>query len=217
MTAIHSTSKYIQPLDNPTAYAHADYMSFAPAPCVCCGCFASEAEQKRTFAVMYDSKLVINVPCAPCCCCSNEQCSSDHIYTYFVDKPPFRSGMCCVCIPCTCCGPPVIFSKTPKCLCVDLTDCYGQVVMAAPSNFYGLKFCICCCAPCYQCIATPLISGLSDADTFMKNMKAAADAYYLKHPEIEINQRALFESVVDNVLTTGGAKAVENEDMNRHM
>ena len=33
---------------------------------------------------------------------------------------------CCVCIPCTCCGPPVIFSKTPKCLCIDMTDCFGQ-------------------------------------------------------------------------------------------
>ena len=33
---------------------------------------------------------------------------------------------CCVCVPCTCCGPPVIFSKTPKFCCFDLTDCFGQ-------------------------------------------------------------------------------------------
>ena len=185
-------------------------------------------------------------------------------------------------MPCTCCGPPVIFSKTPKFCCLDLTDCFGQQawqyiaaqyirtlyvgrrhdgnetresrhtsdaiirvatmasasasrhstpeaeactrpcsvpeheqkhhpasdanvdplppvyqppdpepphphethplpppdlipnpipnpnpnsnpnpsqVWAAPANCYGVKTCICCCSPCYQCIAAPIIPG----------------------------------------------------------
>ena len=63
-------------------------------------------------------------------CCSTEQCIVDRVQSMYLDKPPFRSGMCCVCVPCTCCGPPVIFSKTPKCCCVDTTDCFGQQVPA---------------------------------------------------------------------------------------
>jgi len=173
----HSQSTYIQPLENPTAFSKATFVPFAPQPCVCCGCLANEAEQLRTYAVVYDSKLEINSPCAPCCCCSTEQCIVDRVKTMFMDKPPFRSGMCCVCIPCTCCGPPVVFSKTPKCCTMDLTWAYGQQVWAAPANIYGLKTMICCCAPCYSYCAYPIVTGLNDSKTFMQNMKAAADAY----------------------------------------
>ena len=164
---------------------------------------------------MYDSKLEVNRPFEPCMCCSQEVCLEDRIHTAYLDKPPFRSGMCCVCIPCTCCGPPVIFSKTPKCLCIDMTDCFGQQVMAAPSNCYGLKTCICCCSPCYQTIASPVVMGVIDASKFMSHMKAASDAYYLKHPEIPNGERVIFEEITDNIGIVGSAKAVESDSMNR--
>merc|ERR1712028_143924 len=97
--------------------------------------------------------------------------------------------MCCICIPCTCCGPPVIYSKTPKF----------------------------CCAPCYQCIAQPVIPGVNDAKIFMSHMKAASDAYYLKHPEIPVSERAIFEEVTDNIGIAATTKKVEgNEVMDRH-
>ena len=90
---IHSTSVYIQPLENPTAYAKAQFMPFAPASCICTQCFVSEGGKKRTYAIMYDSKLEINRPCEPCICCSTEQCIVDHVTTSYLDKPPFRTGM----------------------------------------------------------------------------------------------------------------------------
>ena len=161
--------------------------------------------------------LVTNFPVAPCLCCTNELCINDRVTTSYVDKPPFRSGMCCFCIPCTCCGPPVIFSKTPKCLCFDLTPCFGQMIMAAPANFFGLKKCCCCCSPCYTTCAYPLVNGVAEANVFMANMKSAADAYHLKHPEIDATQRAIFEEITDNISIIGTNKPVENEEMNRHL
>lgn len=219
---IHSTSKYIQPLENPTAYAKATFMDFAPASNTCNSCWVSEGAKKRTYAVMYDSKMEINAPLDVCCCCSTEQCLVDRVTTYYLDQPPFRTGMCCVCIPCTCCGPPVIYSKTPKFMCLDCSQCFGQQVWSAPANCYGLKVCFCCCMPCYQCFAIPcvtrpLVPGLSDSATFMSHMKAAADAYYLKHPDIDINQRALFEEVDDNIAFVGTTKAVDNNTMDRQV
>ena len=91
--SLQSTSKYIQPLENPTAYAKAQYQEWAPASCVCCDCLTSEGGKKRTYAVMYDSKMEINYPISPCVCCTTEQCVVDRVYTYFLDKPPFRTGM----------------------------------------------------------------------------------------------------------------------------
>jgi len=167
---------------------------------------------------MYDSKLEINRPCEPCICCSTEQCIVDNVTTSYLDKPPFRTGMCCICIPCTCCGPPVIYSKTPKFCCFDLTSCFGQQVWSAPANLFGCKSCICCCAPCYQCIAQPVIPGVNDAKIFMSHMKAASDAYYLKHPEIPVSERAIYEEITDNIGIAATTKKVEgNEVMDRHM
>ena len=46
----------------------------------------------------------------------------------------------------------------------------------------------------------------------MSHMKAAADAYYLKHPEIPVSERALFEEVTDNIGIAASTKKVgENE------
>jgi hypothetical protein len=90
---IHSTSLYIQPLENPTAYAKAKFMDFAPASAICYSCCISEGGKKRTYAIMYDSKLEINRPIEPCMCCSTEQCIVDQVSVAYLDKPPFRTGM----------------------------------------------------------------------------------------------------------------------------
>jgi hypothetical protein len=42
-------------------------------------------------------------------------------------------------------------------------------------------------------------AGVNDAIVFMSHMKAASDAYYLKHPEIPAGERAIFEEVADNI------------------
>ena len=93
MSGVHSTSVYIQPLENPTAFAKAEFVDFAPAACICTTCCASEASKKRSYAIMYDSKLEVNRPFEPCMCCSQEVCLEDRIHTAYLDKPPFRSGM----------------------------------------------------------------------------------------------------------------------------
>ena len=46
-------------------------------------------------------------------------------------------------------------------------------------------------------------------------MKAASDAYYLKHPEIPDGERVIFEEITDNIGVLGTAKAVEGDSMNR--
>ena len=93
MAGVHSTSVYIQPLENPTAFAKAEFVDFAPAACICTTCCASEAAKKRSYAIMYDSKLEINRPFEPCMCCSTENCIVDRVSTAYLDKPPFRTGM----------------------------------------------------------------------------------------------------------------------------
>ena len=46
--------------------------------------------------------------------------------------------------------------------------------------------------------------------------QAASDAYYLKHPEIEVSQRATFEEITDNISLAATSKKVgENEEMSR--
>ena len=92
-TMAHSTSVYIQPLENPTAFAKAEFMDFAPAGSICTTCCVSEAAKLRTYGIMYDSKLEINRPFEPCMCCSTENCIVDRVKTAYLDKPPFRTGM----------------------------------------------------------------------------------------------------------------------------
>ena len=115
--------------------AQAEFVPFAPAPCVCCsGCHSDEA-RARTYAHVYENRIERNYPAAPFACCTSEVCIVDRVWVTYFDRPPMRAGMCCFCIPATCCGPPVIYSKTPKCCCFDLTPCYGQAVLAAPAVF----------------------------------------------------------------------------------
>ena len=48
---------------------------------------------------------------------ANENCVMDMIRVQYYDRMPTRSPMCCFCIPLNCCGPPVIFSKSPRFYC----------------------------------------------------------------------------------------------------
>jgi hypothetical protein len=91
----------------------------------------------------------------------------------FYDKPPFRSGMCFYCLPCTCCGPPVIFSYNPKCFCIDLTPCFGSSIQAAPCSCFNLKIGLCMCNPCYTLCSFAIMYGLKDPDVFLLKLKQA--------------------------------------------
>ena len=95
------------------------------------------------------------------------------------DKPPFRSGPApfpCCCLPFTCCGPPVIYSKTPKCLCIDCSPLvrrnsqYRAVQLLPPP-----RVCLCFGAPCYDLCGVPYFVGLKNAAEFLKGLKAAYD------------------------------------------
>ena len=67
--------------------------------------------------------------------------------------------MCCYLIPVTCCGPPVIFAKEPKCCgLVSLAPCFGVPVYYAPTNCFGLKTYLCCGQPCYTSCAAGLVA-----------------------------------------------------------
>ena len=81
--------------------------------------------------------------------------------------------MCCYLIPVTCCGPPVIYSKEPKCCgLVSLAPCCGVPIYYAPTNCFGLKTYLCCGQPCYTSCAAGLVGGLTPegADTLLAAM-----------------------------------------------
>lgn len=211
----HSTSLLIGE-DTAQLVAKAQFHDFAPAPCVCYGCFIPEAQKKRTFVAAYTNKYMTNYALSPCCCfCDDEKCMVDMPFISFYDKPPTRVGMCCFCIPLTCCGPPVIFSFKPKCLCMDMDECCGTQIKAAPCNCFGLKCCLCFGNPCYTACSVPIARGIKDADTFLAQMKGAVNAYGEQNG-IPLSERAIFESVSDNVDVFGGSKGVSGVQMNRN-
>ena len=65
-------------------------------------------------------------------------------------------------IPVTCCGPPVIYAKEPKCCgLVSLAPCCGVPIYYAPTNCFGLKTYLCVGQPCYTSCAAKLVGGLT--------------------------------------------------------
>ena len=185
----------------------AEYYDFAPASCICFGCFNSSYQQGRTYLRIYDNRLEMNFPLAPFGCFTcNELCVTDMVQTVYFDRQPFRSGMACFCVPLTCCGPPVIFLKKPAFLCVDLSPYCGQQLMAAPCNVWGCKQNIIFGEPCYLQCAVPISGGLKDGDKFIAKMKGAVDAYALKH-NLGSSEMATFDIVSDNVLAILDGKA----------
>ena len=162
---------------------------------------------------MWDNRVEMNSPCPICgpCTCS-EICVVDVVNYSFYDRPPTRAGMCCFCIPATCCGPPVIFSHKPKCCCFDCSDTCGQQVKAAPCNCCGCKVCLCFGNPCYTSCSYPMLVGVKDADVFLSKWQAAVNAYQAK-TGISKGEMVIFESVEDNLAGLGGKNKVPEAQM----
>ena len=168
----HGTSAYVD--EQGKAIATAEFQDFAPCVAVCFGCCVPEAQKKRTFLNAYDNKAMYNKVWAPLLCLTDdEKCMTDQVSVYFYDKPPFRTGML-LCIPLTCCGPPVIFSNTPKFLCIDCAPCFGSQVMVAPFNCFGLKAYLCCGNPCYTQCAYPLVGSLKNPGALLRTRSPRA-------------------------------------------
>jgi len=204
---MYGTSIYIDEQKN--AKAMAEFYDFAPAPCVCCSCLVPDAQKKRHFLNAYDNKMMLNMPVAPCCCLlDDEMYMTDMTGVWFFDKPPFRSGMCCGCIPCTCCGPPVIFSHNPKYCMIDCKDNFGSTIKYSPCSFFGLKICICCCNPCYVKCSIPIMYGVKNPEVFLSKMKAFT-VQFAEKTNIPESQRVVYESVSDNVGDFGGVGQVQ--------
>lgn len=214
----HGTSEFTKP--DAGFIAGAEFWDFAPAPCSCYGCFVPEAQKKRTFLRVYENRVEMNKPLAPCLClCDDEKYMADQTWMAFFDKPPFRPGMTCVVCPLVCCGPPVIFAHNPKCCCIDLSYMFGSTIKMAPCNCWGLKEYLCFGNPCYVKYSIPLVGGLKNPDQFLAHMKGATMAYQDKL-NIPSSERVVYASVSDNIGDFGGTKkvpaaSVENVEMSR--
>lgn len=208
MAQVHGTSKYIQ--SNDQLLGAADFYDFAPAPCICCGCCCPSTLKGRTFLKVFDNRLTFNMPCAlfgPCTC--DERCISDNPKMIFFDRQPNRIGMCCVCVPATCCGPPVIFVRKPiLCCCIDVSSCYGETIQTAGCNCYGCKKCCCFGAPCYTLWACTMFAGIKDGSTFLAKWQQALQAYQ-KRADLPEKQMAIFAAVDDSMLDHKGAQQVQ--------
>merc|ERR1719409_1761527 len=100
--AQHGTDPFISPV--PAAYVGAaEFYDFAPASCTCYDCLNAKTQKTRTYARIYENRVEYNVPSAPFMCLSNDLCVSDNVSVMYFDKPPFRVGVCCFCLPFTCC------------------------------------------------------------------------------------------------------------------
>jgi len=204
-TTVHGNSKLLVP-HSAECLASAEFMNFAPYPCVCCSCFPSKAQKKRVYARVYENKVEINnCPCAPWLCCTPEGCINDFIYTKYYSHPPFRVGMCpypLCCIPCVCCGPPVIFIRHPTfCCCIDCRPCCGETIFSSPANCFDLKCCLCCGNPCHMtCCSRPLVLNVRNGRLFLSHMKAATQEYHAKHGfsvRGQASQNVVYREVVD--------------------
>jgi hypothetical protein len=203
---IHGTSKYMSP-GNATLIAEAEFQDFAPACCSLFACLIPDDQKVRTYARVYENKLEVNYPIAPFCCLTTELCIGDRIQTFYFDKPPSRSGLCCGVVPMTCLGPPVIFSSKPKCFSFDLTWLFGEKIRSSPCNCFGLKAYLCCGNPCYVRASAPLLTGLKDSDVFLSAFKQAVDAYRYKHG-LSGDEMAVFQDVNDNLFEFGRTKEI---------
>ncbi len=98
-------------------------------------CFNNRFGQARTFARAWDNRFEINKPISPCGCwtCS-ERCVCDSTSVIFYDRSPFIGDCWSYCF-----GPPVIYTLSPICICVDVSDLCGVMLMHAPCSCWGVK------------------------------------------------------------------------------
>ena len=155
----------------------------------------------RQYAYIMENRLETNSPCAMCgpCTCA-DACTVDGISVTYFDRPPTRVGMCCLVIPATCCGPPVIYSHAPSCCgVVSLVPCFGVTIRT--SNCYNLKTCICLGQPCYDSCGGscgfPILTSLSEpgALAFIQAYSNAVNAYKGKPHGVWAGEFAKFHNV----------------------
>lgn len=135
---------------------------------------------------------------------------ADDTVVFFYDKPPNRAGMCYHCIPCICCGPPVIYNHIPRCCCaiIDLRPCCGEIIYYAPCNLGDLRCCICCGAPCYKYWSCPLFWPLKNGEVFLSKWRGALEAYGTSHNLRRI-ERTRFRRVADRCCECDAAVPVQ--------
>jgi hypothetical protein len=205
---VHGKSKYIQ-CENPASLADCEFQDFAPAPCVCCGCCAPQTAKDRKYARVYENRFEANFPIAPfgpCTC--DEKCIIDQVVTVYHDRVPSRAGMCCYIIPCICCGPPVIYVQKPMCCCcIDVSHWFGETIMYAPCNCFGLKKYLCCGGPCYAYCGSGMFGGVKDGINFLSVWSMALNKYFAKN-NIDKAEKAIFEAVKDSEIDAHGAQNV---------
>jgi len=202
--SVHGTSAFVQ--SSHEVFAEAEFQDFAPAPCVCCSCLAPDVQKQRQYFRIFDNRMELNAPLAPFMCCTcDEKCIADRVLVSFHDRVPSRAGMFCWVIPCTCCGPPVIFVKKPKCLCIDCTDNFGETIMAAPCECFCLRRCLCFGPPCYMQCALPIMPGVKNGSQFLAKWRQALDKYFAK-TGIDSGEKAKFDQVTDNALDVADSR-----------
>lgn len=185
-----------------------EFEDFAPTRCVCLGCLYPDVARARMYVRIYENRTESNVPIAPFCCLTiMDECVFDMVRVTYFDRLPTRAAMCCFCIPCTCCGPPVIFSHTPKFFSMDMTSLCGTDIKIAPCSCFDLKCCLCCGNPCYVNCSIPYFVATKNTDALMSKWQTATHEY-MQRVGLPEDQMALFCSVEDNAACFGGAKNV---------
>ena len=135
---------------------------------------------------------------------------ADNTRVLFYDKEPNRAGMCCWCIPCICCGPPVIFNHVPRCCCamVDCRPCFGEDIRYAPCNLGNLRCCIVCGTPCYEYFSCPMFWPIKNGEVFLSKWKGALEAYGEAHPHLHASQRSRFRRVADRCCSCDAVQTI---------
>lgn len=196
----HGKSRYMA-LEQDNHVAAAEFYDFAPATNAICACCAPDAARERTYFHVFPNKAEINNPLFPCGPCSTEQCLIDRVQTWYFDKPPHRAGMCCLCIPGTCCGPPVLFAVKPVlCCCIPLSDLCGDSIWHSPCNMYGCQKCGCCGGPCYMWCSLPVALGVKNPHEFLAKYKKTLELFKAgPGGDIPDSEYVIFEKVKDNL------------------
>jgi hypothetical protein len=207
---LYGTSPYLGPPEGERLVAEAELEQFAPCPFVCCQCLVPDKARGRTYIRSYENRIETNWPVFPCCCCSKERCMADDTRVFFYDKPPNRAGMWSWCIPCICCGPPVLFNHIPRCCCgiIDCRPCCGETIRCAPCNLGNLRCCIFCGTPCYYYCSCPLFWPVKNGEVFLSKWRGALEAYGDSHNLRRI-ERARFKRVADRCCDCDAVETIQ--------
>lgn len=207
-----------------TIKARAEFMDFAPMPCVCLKPCVAKAQRERMYVHVMDNRLEMNQNIAPFFCLTDIICggcpggpglyTQDMISVMYFDSQPHRSSLCCfmnaIPLPFTCCGPPQVYTFKPKCLCISLEPCFGTPIKTAPCKCFGLKQYLICGNPCYENYGVVLVGGLANTDEFITKWQAQYEEW-VKSPAgqaIPVDQRVEFAKISDNIGGLGAAKGI---------